>query len=397
MTGRNVVADSLARGEAGEVSGESDSDLRARLARAEERLDFFASFDRLIQDNVAQASRLMRDALDLRERTQAELDLAKSQAEERLAAERSRYRRELEAVHADLIALQGTAANMARRVAATIGAMNTSEDLAAAGARPALSTAVTAAAVAGSTETVLPVEEGAAVGEADEGEAAIAALATESAGVPAESNGVAETFDTPQAIEMERAALETGVRAEPVETPPDIAGTASASSAGQSEEGPGAGAAGFPAGEIEPESGHPEPVEAVSDVTAGHEDQEATAYAPPAAETAHAAIAEAVQPVEAPQHVDAGEVRGSRSVTVLVHGVPRAAAALALQRHLHGLSHVESVEAREYAEGVLRLHVVADGRLALEDLQGWEGGAGLEPVTVSADVLEVKLPGAQGF
>jgi hypothetical protein len=86
MTGRNVVADSLARGEAGEVSGESDSDLRARLVRAEERLDFYASFDRLIQDNVSQASRLMRDALDLRERTQAELNRAKSQAEERLAA-----------------------------------------------------------------------------------------------------------------------------------------------------------------------------------------------------------------------------------------------------------------------------------------------------------------------
>ncbi len=83
MTGRDVVTDSLARGETGEVSGESDGDLRARLALAEERLDFYASFDRLIQDNVAQASRLMRDALELRERTQSELDLAKAQAEER--------------------------------------------------------------------------------------------------------------------------------------------------------------------------------------------------------------------------------------------------------------------------------------------------------------------------
>lgn len=385
MTGRNVVADSLARGETGEVSGESDTDLKARLALAEDRLDFYASFDRLIQDNVAQASRLMRDALELRERSQAELDLAKTQAEERFAAERSRYRLDLEAVHADLITLQATAATMARRVAATIGAMNSSEDLAAAGARPALTTAVTAAAVAGSTGTVLPVEDGAAVGEADEAEAAVDALATETTDVPAASNGTAEATDVPLAIEVETAALGTSDQADTAETPPVDAGAALAAAEDQPQEGSGDGAAGFSAGAVEPESGRPEQVDASADVAGGQE------------EPAPVVVAEPVPPFEAPQEDVAGEAGGSRSVTVLVHGVPRAAAALALQRHLHGLSHVESVEAREYAEGVLRLHVVADGRLALEDLEGWDGGAGLEPVTVSGDVLEVKLPGAQGL
>ena len=223
MTGRDVVTDSLARGETGEVSGESDGDLRARLALAEERLDFYASFDRLIQDNVAQASRLMRDALELRERTQSELDLAKARAEERFNAERSRYRLELEAVHADLITLQATAASMARRVAATIGAMNSAEDLIAAGARPALSTAVTAAAVAGSTGTVLAVDDGAAVGEADEAEDAVAALATETAGVPAESNGAEEVLEAPLAVEVEVASLGAGDLPPPAERVPDSA------------------------------------------------------------------------------------------------------------------------------------------------------------------------------
>jgi hypothetical protein len=88
---------------------------------------------------------------------------------------------------------------------------------------------------------------------------------------------------------------------------------------------------------------------------------------------------------------------GPKSVAVVVHGIPRAAAALSLQRHLHDLAHVDAVEAREYAAGVLRLQVSAHGPLALDDLRGWEGGAGLEPVNVLANVIEVKLPGAAGF
>lgn len=80
------------------------------------------------------------------------------------------------------------------------------------------------------------------------------------------------------------------------------------------------------------------------------------------------------------------------STTLIVHGVPRAAAALSLQRHLADLPYVEAVEAREYAAGVLRLQVVARAPLALEDLRRWEGGAGLEPVNTLPDVLEVALP-----
>lgn len=83
-----------------------------------------------------------------------------------------------------------------------------------------------------------------------------------------------------------------------------------------------------------------------------------------------------------------------RFVEVVVHGVPRAAAALSLQRHLAGLRHVEAVEAREYVAGVLRLQVRANEPVALDDLRRWDGGAGVQPVHLLADVVEVRLPGA---
>ncbi len=81
---------------------------------------------------------------------------------------------------------------------------------------------------------------------------------------------------------------------------------------------------------------------------------------------------------------------------VLVHGVPRAATALSLQRHLAALDHVESVEAREYAEGILRLQVVASPPLRLDDITRWEAAPGLEPLHVLDDVIEVRLPGTFG-
>ena len=81
----------------------------------------------------------------------------------------------------------------------------------------------------------------------------------------------------------------------------------------------------------------------------------------------------------------------------MVHGVPRAAAALSLQRHLAALPAVEAVEAREYAGGVLRLQVQTRAPLAVDDLRAWEEGAGLEPVHVLPGVIEVALPGATGL
>ena len=85
---------------------------------------------------------------------------------------------------------------------------------------------------------------------------------------------------------------------------------------------------------------------------------------------------------------------GTRGVAtvVLVHGVPRATTALSLKRFLESLPHVASVEPREYAEGVLRLHVTAQRPVLIDDLRGWSDGAGFEPVHLREDLVEVRLP-----
>ena len=80
------------------------------------------------------------------------------------------------------------------------------------------------------------------------------------------------------------------------------------------------------------------------------------------------------------------------STVVLVHGVPRATTALSLKRYLESLPHVLAVEPREYAEGILRLHVVGQQHVKIEDLRGWADGADLQPVHIREDLIEVRLP-----
>jgi hypothetical protein len=77
---------------------------------------------------------------------------------------------------------------------------------------------------------------------------------------------------------------------------------------------------------------------------------------------------------------------------VLVHGVPRATTALSLKRYLEGLPHVAAVEPREYAEGILRLHVTGRRPVTMTDLRGWADGGALEAVHERDDLIEVRLP-----
>jgi hypothetical protein len=104
------------------------------------------------------------------------------------------------------------------------------------------------------------------------------------------------------------------------------------------------------------------------------------------------------QPPEAePPAVEPEPKVHEQSMTMLVHGVPRAATALSLQRYLAQLGQVEAVEPREYAGGVLRLHVAVREPVSVDDLRGWKEGAGFEPVHARHDLIEVRLPGASGF
>lgn len=85
-----------------------------------------------------------------------------------------------------------------------------------------------------------------------------------------------------------------------------------------------------------------------------------------------------------------------RTIDVIVHGVPMAATALSLQRHLQELRGVETVDVREYVSGVLRFQLVATD-FGPDDLRYWPGADGLQTVTSRDNVLELRLVTTAGF
>lgn len=68
---------------------------------------------------------------------------------------------------------------------------------------------------------------------------------------------------------------------------------------------------------------------------------------------------------------EAPAVAGPRMIDVLAHGVPNARIAISLQKMLRGLDVVSNVEAREFADGELRLAVTATDILPVDALSIW--------------------------
>jgi hypothetical protein len=79
------------------------------------------------------------------------------------------------------------------------------------------------------------------------------------------------------------------------------------------------------------------------------------------------------------------------STTLLVHGVPRASAALGLKSYIEKLDFVDSVEPREFAAGLLRLQVDGARPLTLDDLSGWTLADRIELKSAGKDLLELGL------
>jgi hypothetical protein len=82
---------------------------------------------------------------------------------------------------------------------------------------------------------------------------------------------------------------------------------------------------------------------------------------------------------------------GPASTTLLVHGVPRASAALALKSYIEQLDFVSAVEPREFAAGLLRLQVDGSRSITLGDLAGWTMADRIELKNAGADLLELGL------
>ena len=78
-------------------------------------------------------------------------------------------------------------------------------------------------------------------------------------------------------------------------------------------------------------------------------------------------------------------------IDVIVHQVHRATVALSLQRYLGALDAVAGVEAREFAEGVLRMQVTARQPLTHGDLDGWTDGGAFTVLQIRPTVVELTL------
>jgi hypothetical protein len=78
-------------------------------------------------------------------------------------------------------------------------------------------------------------------------------------------------------------------------------------------------------------------------------------------------------------------------VTVIVHGVPSAPAALSLQRFVASLPQVTDVSAREFVGGVLRLDARVRDRLEIAQFLTWDDARSIEALTERPDVLELVL------
>ncbi|MBA3378180.1 MAG: hypothetical protein H0T93_04795 [Chloroflexia bacterium] len=80
-------------------------------------------------------------------------------------------------------------------------------------------------------------------------------------------------------------------------------------------------------------------------------------------------------------------------IDIIVHQVNKATIALSLQRYLGKIDTVAGVEAREFAEGVLRMQVTAHQPLTREDLSGWSEGGSFTVLQVQPHIIELTLGG----
>ncbi len=78
-------------------------------------------------------------------------------------------------------------------------------------------------------------------------------------------------------------------------------------------------------------------------------------------------------------------------IDVIAHHVTRATIALSLQRYLGDLNAVAGVEAREFAEGVLRMQVTANQPFTRHDFSGWKDGGHFTVVELQPNIVELAL------
>ena len=93
-----------------------------------------------------------------------------------------------------------------------------------------------------------------------------------------------------------------------------------------------------------------------------------------------------VTPVATATEWDAPQV-----IDIIVHQVHKATVALSLQRFLGKIDTVAGVEAREFAEGVLRMQVTAHRPLTRDDFSSWTDGGPFTVLQIQPNIIELTL------
>jgi hypothetical protein len=110
----------------------------------------------------------------------------------------------------------------------------------------------------------------------------------------------------------------------------------------------------------------------------------------PVATATEAAAAPASEPEPAPATPPESE-EPARAIDALFHGIPDAGTALKLQRFIGDIGGINRVEAREFAEGILRLQVTANRPLRSADFSAWSGAKALRITREQPHVIEATL------
>lgn len=95
-----------------------------------------------------------------------------------------------------------------------------------------------------------------------------------------------------------------------------------------------------------------------------------------------------------PNPAPARSIDMTKTIDVLFHGIPDPGVALQLQRHLIAVDSVTNVEAREFAEGILRLQVTSNRPLIRHDFATWVGTNPIRILREQSNVIEATLAGA---
>jgi len=104
-----------------------------------------------------------------------------------------------------------------------------------------------------------------------------------------------------------------------------------------------------------------------------------------------APVAPSPAPDVAPADSPVADWSAPQVIDVIAHQVTKATLALSLQRYLGGLESVSGVEAREFAEGVLRMQVTARRPLTAGDLAGWSDGGRVTVLQLRPTMVELSL------